>query len=121
MNIRYLPPVSLACLLVPFASPSKVIATDTAPRRIEVTAKRFAYEPAEVTLKAGEPVVIVITSVDVPHGLRFKELNLNAKISKGKASELTFTPTQVGDFVGQCSVFCGSGHGSMKMTLHVVN
>lgn len=120
MSIRYVLPISLACLLVPLAFSSRGMATDTAPRRIQVEAKRFAFEPAEITLKEGEPVVLVLTSADVPHGILFKELNLNARFSKGTASELTFTPTQVGDFVGHCSVFCGTGHGSMTMTLHVV-
>lgn len=119
MNIRYPLLISLTCLLVPFASPSGVMATDTAPRRIEVTAKRFAYAPADITLKEGEPVVLVVNSADVPHGLRFQELHLSTTISKGKAGELAFTPTQVGDFVGHCSVFCGAGHGSMTLTLHV--
>lgn len=95
-------------------------ATGATPRRIEVTAKRFAYEPAEVTLKAGEPVILAVTSADVPHGIRFKELNLEARIAKGRTSELPFTPNQAGDFVGHCSVFCGVGHGSMTITLHVV-
>jgi cytochrome c oxidase subunit II len=42
------------------------------------------------------------------------------KAAKGKTAELSFTPTKIGDFVGACSVFCGSGHGKMKLTLHVV-
>jgi len=90
-----------------------------APRRIEVSVKRFAYTPAEITVKKGEPVVLVLTTEDVAHGLKFKELNLNAKAEKGKPAELAFTPDKVGDFVGHCSVFCGSGHGSMTLTLHV--
>lgn len=90
------------------------------PRRIEITAKRFAYEPGEITLKQGQPVVLVIRSIDVAHGLRFRELNLNAKINKGNSTELNFTPDKTGDFVGHCSVFCGSGHGSMSLTMHVV-
>jgi len=90
------------------------------PRRVEVTAKRFTYEPGEITLKKGQPVVLVIKSADVDHGLRFRELNLDAKINKGKSAELDFTPDKTGDFVGHCSVFCGSGHGSMTLTLHVV-
>jgi cytochrome c oxidase subunit II len=90
-----------------------------APRRIEVSVKRFEYLPAEVTVKKGEPVVLALTTQDVAHGLKFKELNLNARLEKGKTSELAFTPTAVGDFVGHCSVFCGSGHGSMTLTLHV--
>jgi cytochrome c oxidase subunit II len=90
-----------------------------APRRIEVSVKKFAYTPAEITLKKGEPVVLSLTSEDVSHGLKFKELNLNSKFDKGKPAELAFTPDKVGDFVGHCSVFCGSGHGSMTLTFHV--
>ena len=90
-----------------------------APKKIDVSVKKFAYEPAEITLKKGQPVVIDLTTQDVAHGLKFKELNLNTKIEKGKTAELAFTPSQVGDFVGHCSVFCGSGHGSMTLTIHV--
>ena len=90
------------------------------PRRIEVTAKRFDFSPAEITLKKGEPVVIVLASLDVPHGVRFRELGIETKADKGKSSELAFTPDKVGDFVGHCAVFCGAGHGKMTLTLHVV-
>ena len=95
-------------------------AQDSPARRIQVTAKRFGYQPDNITLKKGEPVILVLTSADVAHGLRFRELNLNAKIDKGRSSELSFTPTRTGDFVGHCSVFCGTGHGRMTLTLHVV-
>jgi cytochrome c oxidase subunit II len=93
-------------------------ATDT-PKKINVVAKKFSYEPSEITVKKGEPVVLELTTADVAHGLRVKELDLNAKIEKDKPSELSFTPTKTGDFVGHCSVFCGSGHGSMTLTIHV--
>jgi cytochrome c oxidase subunit II len=90
-----------------------------APKRIEIVAKRFDFTPGEVTLKKGVPVVIAFTSKDVAHGVKFKELNLVIASGKGETKEITYTPTQTGTFVGQCSVFCGSGHGGMKMTLHV--
>jgi cytochrome c oxidase subunit II len=102
----------------PVALPRFATASDI-PKKVNVSVKRFAYEPSEITLKIGEPVVIELTSQDVAHGLKFKELNLNARIDKGKTAELAFTPSQTGDFVGHCSVFCGSGHGSMTLTLHV--
>src|SRR5580658_6304133 len=54
--------------------------TQEAPRRIEVTASRFAFSPAEVTVKKNQPVVLVLKSPDVAHGLRFRELNQDAKI-----------------------------------------
>ncbi|WP_263381609.1 cupredoxin domain-containing protein [Granulicella arctica] len=89
------------------------------PRRVEITAKRFTFSPAEITLKKNEQVTILLTSEDVDHGLKFKDLNIVLKVKKGQTSETSFTPTQAGTFVGQCAMFCGSGHGSMKMTLHV--
>jgi cytochrome c oxidase subunit 2 len=91
------------------------------PRRIEVTARRFAYDPAEITVKKGQPVVIVLKSADVAHGLRFRDLGLNVTVGANGTGQLSFTPDKTGDFVGHCSVFCGSGHGSMALTLHVVN
>lgn len=98
-----------------------MVRAQESPQRIEITAKRFQYAPSEVTVKKGQPVVLVIKSLDVAHGLRFRELNLNTRIEKGESAELQFTPDETGDFIGHCSVFCGSGHGSMIFTLHVVN
>jgi cytochrome c oxidase subunit 2 len=107
------------CLTVGWLGLSGSASAPDSPRRIEVSVKKFAFVPAEVTVKKGEPVVLVLTTEDVSHGLKFKDLNLNTKIDKGKPAELAFTPDKVGDFVGHCSVFCGSGHGSMTLTLHV--
>lgn len=91
------------------------------PKRIEVSAKRFAFSPAEITIKKGEPVVLVFHSEDVTHGIRFEELGLKAEIVKGSGSEVRFTPDRAGDFVGHCSHFCGEGHGSMILTLHITD
>jgi len=99
----------------------KGIEVQPSPHRIDVTAKRFEFQPGEITLKKGEPVVLVLRSVDVAHGIRFKELGIEAKVGKGQTSELSFTPDKTGTFVGHCSVFCGSGHGAMTLTLHVVD
>jgi cytochrome c oxidase subunit 2 len=91
------------------------------PARVEITAKRFTFTPDQVTLKRGQPVVLVLKSADVAHGLRFRELDLNIKSGKGQTTEIPFTPTKDGDFTGKCSVFCGSGHGRMTLVLHVVD
>jgi cytochrome c oxidase subunit II len=95
------------------------IARAQEPRRIEITAKRFSFDPGEITLKKGEPVVLVLKSADVAHGLSIHELNVNVKAKAGGTGEAQFTPNKTGDFVGHCSVFCGRGHGSMSMKVHV--
>ena len=89
------------------------------PRRIEIDAKRFNFTPGDITLKKGEPVIIVLKSEDVAHGLAVKELGINVKVPKGQSVDIPLTPDKAGDFAGHCSSFCGSGHGSMKLTLHV--
>jgi cytochrome c oxidase subunit 2 len=94
---------------------------ETAPRRIEVTAKRFEFTPGEITIKKGEPVVLVLKSIDVSHGVRFKDLHVETKAGKGQSSEVAFTPDKTGTFIGHCSVFCGTGHGGMTLTIHVVD
>jgi cytochrome c oxidase subunit 2 len=91
-----------------------------ASRRIEITAKRFMFSPNEVTVKEGRPVTLVLKSADVGHGIRFRDFNVDVKVKAGGTAEVTFTPDKTGDFVGHCSVFCGSGHGSMQIILHVV-
>jgi cytochrome c oxidase subunit 2 len=109
-------------LIIPVAPiATETALADGAPHRVEVTAKRFGFDPAELTLKKGEPVDLVLKSADVAHGLRFRELNVDVKVSKGGTSEIQFTPNQTGTFVGHCSVFCGVGHGSMTLKLHVVD
>ena len=119
MKRKFTSLVFAAVLFAIFVVSGQYFHAEDAPKRIEITAKRFDFSPSEVTLKKGEPVVIVLTSSDVDHGLKFKELNLTVSGKKGQTNEVKFTPDKAGDFVGQCSVFCGSGHGGMKMTLHV--
>lgn len=94
---------------------------EDAVQHVEVDAKKFAFQPAEITVKKGQPVDLVLKTEDVPHGLRFRELNVDVKAKKGQPGETHFTPNQTGTFVGHCSVFCGAGHGSMALKLHVVN
>ena len=120
MKWNYISPVGLASILLGWVVLSQPITTHALPRMIQVTAKRFAFEPAEITVQQGEPVVLVLKSSDVAHGVRIHELNLDVKVSKGATIQTPFTPAVLGDFVGHCSVFCGSGHGKMTLTIHVV-
>jgi cytochrome c oxidase subunit 2 len=113
--------VLLTGVLVTSGLFSPTARAEATPQRIEVTAKRFTFDPGEITLKKGQPVVLVLKSADVGHGIRIRELNVEVKVGKGGTAEVHFTPDKTGDFVGHCSVFCGSGHGSMAFKVHVVD
>lgn len=112
----------LACcfgLWLAVASGAKAWAQPS-PQRIEVTAKRFVFTPGEITLKKGQPTILVLKSNDVAHGIRIRELNVELKTKAGGSAQVEFTPDKTGDFIGHCWVFCGSGHGSMMIMIHVV-
>jgi len=113
--------VLLATALLATGFSSQTIQAQAAPQRIEITAKRFQFAPGEITVKKGQPVVLVLKSADVAHGIRIRELNVDVKVAKGGTAEVQFTPNKTGDFIGHCSVFCGSGHGSMVFKVHVVD
>jgi cytochrome c oxidase subunit 2 len=110
--------VAVALVLPAISSP--IAWSQPEAQRIEISARRFSFTPGEITVKKGQPVVLVLKSLDVTHGLRIRELGVDVKIKAGQTVEVKFTPDAVGDFVGHCAVFCGPGHGSMAITVHVV-
>jgi cytochrome c oxidase subunit 2 len=89
------------------------------PRAIEVHAKRYAFVPAEITIKKGEQVTLILTTDDVAHSLVIKGLRVNEDIAKGHPAKVVISSDKAGDFTGQCGHFCGSGHGSMVFVVHV--
>lgn len=121
MKTKFVLLVLCAGLILSTLFSTHVVRAQDSPKTIQVVARRFSFEPSEITVKKGQPVVLVLKSEDVAHGLRFRDLNLNVTVDKGSTAELRFTPDKTGDFIGHCSVFCGSGHGSMTLTLHVVD
>ncbi len=115
---RLLPVVSLSLLSMLFFAVSAG-RSNSAPRTIEITASRFSFEPSEISLKKGEEVTLVIHSKDVSHGLVVEGLGIRTEVEKGKSVDVKVNPSAAGTFDGKCAHFCGSGHGSMKLSVHV--
>lgn len=91
-----------------------------APQTIEVHSKKFGYTPAEITLHKGETYKLHLTSDDVPHSLRIKELGFNGAMKPNAFTDVLFTPSTAGDFRADCGLYCGAGHKTMSLTVHVV-
>lgn len=87
---------------------------------ITITASKFKFEPNEITVKKGQEVTLILQATDATHGLAIKEFGVKTEAKKGGSTQVKFTPTKAGDFEGKCAHYCGKGHGSMKMTIHVV-
>jgi cytochrome c oxidase subunit 2 len=88
---------------------------------IEIHARRFAYSPSEITLKKGQIYLLHLTSDDVPHSLRITALDFKADMKPHEFNDVPFTPAQSGDFTADCGVYCGAGHKTMSLTIHVAN
>jgi cytochrome c oxidase subunit II len=88
-------------------------------RIIPIKARKFTYEPAEITLKVNEPVLFQLTTADVVMGFSVPDFATRGTIIPGQVTEVPMTPTKTGDFTFLCDVFCGSGHENMEGTFHV--
>jgi cytochrome c oxidase subunit II len=90
------------------------------PRIIPITARKFEYEPGELTLKLNEPVLFQLKSADVVMGFSVPDFGVRGTIIPGQVTEVPMTPTKTGEFIFLCDVFCGTGHENMEGTMRVV-
>jgi cytochrome c oxidase subunit II len=96
-------------------------AAASAPRTIEVVAKRFSFEPARIEVTEGERVKLVIKSGDGVHGVEIKKFKVSKKIPRGgEPVTIEFVASAAGEFPILCSEYCGNGHEDMKGMLAVV-
>src|SRR5438552_1370799 len=93
---------------------------DEPAKVIDITAKRFEFIPAEITLKKGEAVTLRLSTQDVAHGFFVRPLKIDSDIEPGRTTEVTVTPEVTGKFITICDRFCGVNHGAMHMTINVV-
>lgn len=108
----------LMMLGVPLALAVARLAAETPPE-VRIGAKKFEFYPSEVTVKLGQPVVLVLTSEDRIHGFKMPELGLRTDIVPGQETRVMLTPQKAGSFTFFCDIFCGGGHEDMDGTLIV--
>ena len=93
----------------------KVISKPTGEvKEFKMTAKQFQFDPATIEVNKGDKVRLIVTSLDVPHGIAIPEYNINERLDPRKPVTIEFTADKQGTFTAFCSVFCGAGHSGMK-------
>jgi cytochrome c oxidase subunit 2 len=102
-------------------------------KEIAVSAKKFEFSPAEIRVKSGSRIRMVITSTDREHGIEINPIAEGAdkkgaaglkfdasitkpefKLPKDQAVQIEFTAEQPGTYSFKCSAVCGMGHRNMK-------
>lgn len=102
-----------------FALPAAALAQSDGVLELHVVARRFQFEPETLRVRAGVPVLLRLTSPEVPMGFNLPDFGVRTDIVPGKEAQLRFTPTRTGQFTFLCDVFCGNGHENMSGTLEV--
>jgi cytochrome c oxidase subunit 2 len=116
-NIRWAGATLLAAVLMVRGAAT----ADRPVHEIQITARRYAFEPVTIQVNAGEPVRVVIRSTDGVHGFSIPKLKIDVPVPKGGESvTVEFTAPAAGRYEIACSEFCGSGHGQMKAALVTV-
>jgi len=87
---------------------------------IHITAKKFEFNPNQITLQKGVPVVLEVEALDRKHGFKVADLGLEVVVKGGETQRIRFVPDKIGTFPFHCSAFCGSGHEDMKGSITVV-
>ena len=81
---------------------------------IKMTAKKYEFDPNVVTVKQGDHVKLIITSLDRDHGIKIAAFGIKERLKKGVPTTVEFTADKAGTFPFECSVECGLGHHHMK-------
>ena len=103
---------------------------------IDVSAKKYEFDPSPIRVKQGTRVQLKITAPDHAHGFRIREMPEGAnakgaadlvfsssegclKIEKGQTATIEFVAQTPGTYPFSCCVRCGLHHRSMKGELIV--
>jgi len=102
---------------------------------VEVTAKKYEFNPSPIRVKVGAKVQLKITATDHVHGVKLSEFADGAdkskrgllfsspqeclRVEKGQTQTLEFTAQAPGTYEIRCCVHCGWDHRSMKGQLIV--
>lgn len=88
------------------------------PQRVQIIAKQWEFVPNEIHVKVGMPVELVVTSVDVDHGIQFADMDVPVeRVPAGRTVTIRFIPDKPGTYHFECAVVCGLGHDQMRGTL----
>jgi plastocyanin len=92
-------------------------AVDGAPG-VAVTARSFAFEPSQLTVTAGEPVNIALTSTDLLHDFVVEGEDFHLAADRDETVTGALTLDEPGTYTVYCSV-AGHREAGMEATLTV--
>jgi cytochrome c oxidase subunit 2 len=109
----------VSCVIVPAALVAQK-EDPQAPKAIEVTARKFEFEPSRIEVTEGERIRLIVRSADGVHGVGIKKFGVSKLVPRGdKPVTIDFVASEAGTFPILCTEECGDGHEGMTGTLVV--
>jgi heme/copper-type cytochrome/quinol oxidase subunit 2 len=90
------------------SSPTIISVAEDGVQRATITLDSYSYTPNHLSVEAGKPVELTLTSVTtiIPHNFIIRDptenFSVEQDVSAGKTVTITFTPTQPGTFPIYC-------------------
>jgi len=75
----------------------------------------------DLYLELGQPVKMVLRSIDVLHNYYVPEFRAKMDMVPGMVTYYWFTPIKIGEYEVLCAEFCGTAHGFMRGDVYVVS
>jgi cytochrome c oxidase subunit II len=109
------------CATAAGASARRVMVDVEDVKDIDITASRFQFDPATITVAQGDRVRLHLHSIDRAHAFAIKAFRVKALIPRaGEAVTVEFVADRAGSFDFTCAEYCGAGHSGMKGRLTVL-
>jgi cytochrome c oxidase subunit II len=90
----------------------------------EVVSSPQGNEPPVLAVPVGEPVRLVLESIDVNHAFYVPQFLIKRDLipvgENGRLNELEFVVNEAGTYAGQCAEFCGTAHADMRFTVEAM-
>ncbi len=80
---------------------------------VYIVARTWQYLPNEIIVPAGASVTFYVVSMDVQHGFKIQNTNINAQIVPGHVTKMTVKFTEPGTYDFICTEYCGTAHAGM--------
>jgi len=97
---------------------------------VQVTGQKWSWtfehpkygviQVGELTVPVAKPVRFLITSKDVLHSVWIPKFRVKMDAIPGRYTSLWFEATKVGDYLLNCTEYCGKGHSKMLAVVHVI-
>jgi plastocyanin len=99
--------------------PPPVVSQKTPHHEFQVTARRYAFDPAVLEVHHGDLVKITVRSADIPHSFVVDAYRIVKRVEAGRDVTFEFLADRAGSFPYYCSLTIDDGCRDMKGRLVV--